>query len=171
VVTGAAALVTAAAAVVLVVVGGADLTVAVLLGQLPVLLLVVGLLAVCWLQVAGLRPARRATNRIEPVGADQEHTTPAHRFRITEVSGRIVDCTLTGTLTGGELCQGQVVEVYGRPTRHGPVRAREVLVLADRTTVRARPGLRWLLARGAPAVAVLLATGCVLGVAVVLVTR
>lgn len=181
----------AVALLVLVFVGGLALTTSVLVPLIPSLLVLTGLLLGYRVLLFGFRPRRRSGRRVgrllakatgglagivaTPIragaGMRREHSTEVRRFRITEVSGRLVDCELTGELAGAPPRPGDVVEVFGRQTRHGTVQAREVVSTADQARTIARPNLGFVLARGADLVALGLGSACVAGVAYVLLTR
>jgi ribosomal protein S28E/S33 len=102
---------------------------------------------------------------------ERQQSTEVRRFRVTEVSGRQVDCELVGELAGAQLHQGDVVDVFGRTTRHGTVRVRAVIVTSNQARITARPHFGFVLARIANVAAVALPAACLLAVAYLLVNR
>lgn len=169
---------------------GFTLTTEVPFRLLSSLLVLTGLLLVYRVLLFGFRPLRRnggwgrigassAERLIRAIGVplqagrrmERELSTEIRRFRITEVSGRVVECELTGELAGAHLRQGDVVEVYGRRTRQGIMRAREVVIVANQARVRGRPNFAYVFARCANVVALVLAGVCVLGVVYVVIIR
>jgi hypothetical protein len=103
-------------------------------------------------------------------GGPHEYSTEVRRFRVTETSGRIVDCEFTGELHGAQLRQGDVVEVYGRFTGGGTLTVREVVVVANHATIRARPNAGYQMARAANLLAVVFVAACI-GLAAYLVAN
>jgi hypothetical protein len=171
----------------LLVVGGMQVITPMLVPHLPVLLMVALLLVVLRLVVFGFR-RRSASVRLvagaakwltgivaAPMRAGSsrghEQSTEVRRFRVTEVSGRQVDCELVGELPGAQPRHGDVVDVFGRRTRRGTVRVRAVVLSSDQTRITARPGLRFVLARLTNAAVVALSTVCVISAAYLLLTR
>ena len=121
------------------------------------------------LVVSGVRLRHRRGAAGSSVG--HQLSTEVRRFRVTEVSGRQVDCELVGELAGAHLQPGDTVDVFGRTTRHATVRVRAVMVTSNRSRITARPGSGFVLARIANVVVVTLAAACVIGVAYLLLTR
>jgi hypothetical protein len=171
----------------LLVVGGTQVIVSVLVPHLPVLLMAVLLLLILRLVVFGFR-RRSASVRLVAgaakwltgivaapmrAGSSRGHrlSTEVRRFRVTEVSGRQVDCELVGELTGAQPRHGDVVDVFGRRTRRGTVRVRTVVVTSNQARITATPGLRFVLARLVNAAVVALSTVCVISAAYLLLTR
>lgn len=101
----------------------------------------------------------------------RELSTEVRRFRVTEVSGRHVDCELVGELAGASPQQGDIVDIFGRMTRRGAVRVRAVFVTSNQSRITARPHFGFVVARIANVAAVMLSIACVIGVAYLLVTR
>ncbi len=91
--------------------------------------------------------------------------TPVYRFRITEVSGRVLDCEILGKLDGAPLRAGDGVEVFGRP---GAVVRVDEIVRGDER-LHGRPPVAFQIARHAATVALALATACAVGVGVLVV--
>jgi hypothetical protein len=174
----------------LLVIGGIQVIVSVLVPLLPGLLVLALLLLILRVLVFGFRLRRRrgASGRlvvgaakglarivVAPirVGSSVGHelSTEVRRFRVTEVSGRQVDCELVGELAGAQLQPGDIVDVFGRTTRHATVRVRAVVVTSNRSRITARPAFGFVLARITNVVAVALSAACVIGVAYLLLTR
>jgi hypothetical protein len=189
---GVAGVLAAVALVTLVVVGGIQLTVSVLVPLLPALLIIGFLLLIIRVLLFGFRRRHRARRGgsghlaasaakglarivVASIRAgsslEREQSTEVRRFRVTEVSGRQVDCELVGELAGAQLQQGDVVDVFGRTTRRGTVRVRAVIVTSNQARITARPQFGFVLARIANVAAVALSAMCVLAVAYLLVNR
>lgn len=189
---GVAGVIAAVALVTVLVVGGIQLTVSVLVPLLPALLIIGFLLLIIRVLLFGFRRRRRARRggsghlatgaakglaRIVTASIragsslEREQSTEVRRFRVTEVSGRQVDCELVGELAGAQLQQGDVVDVFGRTTRHGTVRVRAVIVTGNQARITARPHFGFVLARIANVAAVALPAACLLAVAYLLVNR
>ncbi len=186
----AAGLIAAAALATLVVVAGIQVTVSVLVPLLPGLLVVGSLLLILRVMLFGFRRSHRrsASGRlvagaakgltrivVAPMRAGsslkRELSTEVRRFRVTEVSGRHVDCELVGKLAGAHPQQGDMVDVFGRTTRHGTVRVRAVVVTSNQARITARRHFGFVLARIANVAAVTLSIACVISVVYLLVTR
>jgi hypothetical protein len=189
---GVAGVIAAVALVTLIVIGGIQLTVSVLVPLLPALLIIGFILLIIRVLLFGFRRrhrARRGGSGHLAAGAakcltrivaasihagsslEREQSTEVRRFRVTEVSGRQVNCELVGELTGTQLHQGDVVNVFGRTTRHGTIRVRAIIVTSNQARITARPHFGFVLARIANVAAVALSTACVIGVAYLLVSR
>jgi hypothetical protein len=185
-----AGVVAAMALALLLVVAGIQVVVSVLVPLLPALLIIAFLLLVLRVMVFGfrLRHRRSASSRlvvgaakglaqivVAPIRAGSsvghELSTEVRRFRVTEVSGRQVDCELVGELAGAHLQPGDIVDVFGRRTRHATVRVRAAVVTSNQSRITARPGFGFVLARIANVVAVTLSAACVICVAYLLVTQ
>jgi hypothetical protein len=80
-------------------------------------------------------------------GGTLEATSECRRFRLTDVSGRVVACELVGVPVGAELNQGDVIDAFGHRTRQDTVRVTGALLGSERTYVTARPNFRFRLAR------------------------
>lgn len=166
-----AGVIAAVALTTLVVVGGIQLTVSVLVPLLPGLLVLGFMLLILRVMLFGFRRRHRARGGSSGSSLERELSTEVRRFRVTEVSGRQVDCELVGELAGAHLRQGDVVDVFGRTTRHATVRVRAVVVTSNQALITARPHFGFVLARIANVAAVTLSAACVISVAYLLVTR
>ena len=78
------------------------------------------------------------------------------RFGLTGERGEHVDCVAVGALHGIELRAGDHVTVRGKPGRQGILSVRRILVTVTAAGATPRPGIGFLTARAANAVAAVL---------------